>query len=159
MVEAVIVSNDTLDNEIKALKEICQDSMTVGDDKMIKIELSSTEFKSCALTYQFTTNEAGQIGYPSESKVHFRITSHTLPPKLVTLFTKKVQNHIDELHKEKKEHVLSSYQFLANVIENNNLLPAWFEFAEIKTVIDAAKGDKLTTLEKAGKLKILIKEG
>ena len=44
-------------------------------------------------------------------------------------------------------------------MENNNLIPCWSEFAQIKSVINAEKGDALKTLEKAGKLKVTLKEG
>ena len=43
-------------------------------------------------------------------------------------------------------------------MENNNLIPCWSEFAQIKTVIKADKGDLLKPLEKAGKLKVTLKE-
>jgi len=39
------------------------------------------------------------------------------------------------------------------------LIPCWSEFADIKGVIDPKKGDVLKTFEKAGKLKVTLKEG
>ena len=47
---------------------------------------------------------------------------------------------------------------MAKIMESNNLIPCWSEFAQIKTVINAEKGDALKTLEKAGKLKVTLKE-
>ena len=44
-------------------------------------------------------------------------------------------------------------------MENNNLIPCWAEFASIKSVIDATKGDTLKALEKLGKLRVTLKEG
>ena len=67
--------------------------------------------------------------------------------------------HISELAKQEKEQVVSAYKFLANIMENNNLIPCWSEFAEIKSVIDSERGDQLKAFEKAGKLKVTLKEG
>lgn len=44
-------------------------------------------------------------------------------------------------------------------MENNNLIPCWSEFATIKSVIDAQRGDTLKPLEKLGKLKVTLKQG
>lgn len=55
--------------------------------------------------------------------------------------------------------MVSAYKFLANIMENNNLIPCWSEFAEIKSVIDSERGDQLKAFEKAGKLKVTLKEG
>ena len=44
-------------------------------------------------------------------------------------------------------------------MENNNLIPCWSEFGQIKQVIKSEKGDALKTLEKAGKLRVTLKEG
>ena len=43
-------------------------------------------------------------------------------------------------------------------MKNNNLIPCWSEFAQIKTVIQADKGDALKPFEKAGKLRVTLKE-
>ena len=55
--------------------------------------------------------------------------------------------------------MLSAYQFMDNIMQNNNLIPCWSEFAQIKQVIVADKGDTLKPLEKAGKLRVTLKEG
>jgi len=54
--------------------------------------------------------------------------------------------------------MLSAYQFLANIMENNNLIPCWSEFPQMKTVIKTEKGDTLKPLEKLGKLRVTLKE-
>lgn len=54
--------------------------------------------------------------------------------------------------------MLSAYQFMANIMQNNNLIPCWSEFALIKQVILAEKGDTLKPFEKAGKLRVTLKE-
>ena len=89
----------------------------------------------------------------------YELKSTTIPAKLVAMLSKKLENHITELAKDGKPHVLSAYQFISNIIENNNLIPCWSEFAQIKSVIDAKKGDTLKPLEKLGKLKLTLKEG
>ena len=48
---------------------------------------------------------------------------------------------------------------MSNILENNNLIPYWSEFAAIKSIISADKGDTLKPLEKAGKLRVTLKEG
>ena len=160
MVEAIIVSNDALDKEIAKLTELCApENIEVYNDKALKIHISYTELKTCSLQFRFTTDDQGEISYPENAKAHFELKSNSMPPRMVQLFIKKIEKHIEEQYKEKKEHVLSTYQFLTNALENNNLLPCFFEFAQIKQVIDPKKGDVLKPLEKAGKLKVTLKEG
>jgi len=47
---------------------------------------------------------------------------------------------------------------MANIMQNNNLIPCWSEFPLLKSVISAEKGDTLKPFEKAGKLRITLKE-
>ena len=82
-----------------------------------------------------------------------------MPANLTRLLSKKCLAHIEGQAKESKDQVQSTYKFLANIMENNNLIPAFAEFPEIKSVIDAAKGDTLKPLEKLGKLRVQLKEG
>ena len=44
-------------------------------------------------------------------------------------------------------------------MENNNLIPCWAEVFDVKTVIDEAKGDVLKPFNKAGKIRVTLKEG
>ena len=85
--------------------------------------------------------------------------STTIPPKLNGLLAKKVEAHVAELSKEGKEHILSGYQFLDNIISNNNLMPCCTEIPQIKQLLNAEKGDTFKALEKAGKIKLTLKEG
>ena len=80
-----------------------------------------------------------------------------MPQKLTGLLAKRVLAHITEQATAGKPQVVSAYQFLANIMENNNLIPCWSEFALIKAVIDAERGDTLKPLEKAGKLRVTLK--
>ena len=76
------------------------------------------------------------------------------------MLTKKVDAHIEEQIKEGKPHVLTSYELVSNIIQNNNLIPCWSEFPQIRGVLDLKnKGDTIKPLEKLGKLKITLKEG
>ena len=70
-----------------------------------------------------------------------------------------LETHIAELAKEGKEHILSGYEFLDNLIGNNNLMPCCTEIPQIKKIIDTEKGDTIKAFEKAGKIKITLKEG
>ena len=40
----------------------------------------------------------------------------------------------------------------------NNLIPCYEEVTQVKSLIDAEKGDTLKTFEKAGKLKLNLKQ-
>lgn len=128
------------------------------EDKTVRIELRFTKIKTCTLTFKFPASEEGVIPYPTQACV-FAMKSTTMPQKLTQLLAKRTLNHMEELAKEGKEHVLSAYQFIANIMENNNLIPCWSEFATIKSVIDAKRGDTLKPLEKPGKLKVTLKQG
>lgn len=127
------------------------------EDKTIRIEVRETKVKTCTMTFKFPADESGIIPYPREPCV-FELKSTTMPSKLTQLLGKRVLKHIAELAKENKEQVESAYKFLANIMENNNLIPCWSEFAQIKTVIQADKGDTLKPFEKAGKLRVTLKE-
>ena len=54
---------------------------------------------------------------------------------------------------------MSAYKFLADIMENNNLIPCWAEVFDVKTVIDEARGDVLKPFNKAGKIRVTLKEG
>lgn len=101
-------------------------------DKTLKIDINFSELKRVNITFKFIRDESGNILYPQQSKCHMEMKSTVLPPKLLGLLNKKAENMIEEAYKQKKEHVFAVYEFLHNVIEGNNLIPCWAEFAEIK---------------------------
>ena len=113
--------------------------------------------KTCTLKLQFPPELSGLIPYPSKACV-LELKSRTMPDKLTALLAKRIRNHIDEHVKNRQAYLLSAYKFIANIIECNNLIPCWAEFADIKQVIKADKGDLLKTFEKAGKLRVTLKE-
>lgn len=150
--------NAVLDAEIQKIYDLCGDYMQSYEDKTVRIEIRFTKIKTCIMTFKFPPDDNGAIPYPRQACV-LELKSTTMPQKLTALLAKRVIAHIEELAKQGKEHVLSAYQFMANIMENNNLIPAWSEFASIKSVIDASKGDTLKALEKLGKLRVTLKEG
>lgn len=79
-----------------------------------------------------------------------------MPQKLVDLLTKRAEKNAGDLFKDKKHTGLASLVFLDNILLNNNLIPCWSEFAEIKPLI--TKNDALKPLEKAGKLVVTLSE-
>lgn len=127
------------------------------EDKTIRIEIRFTKIKTCTMTFKFPADDDGVISYPNTACV-LELKSTTMPQKLTGLLGKRVLGHIDELAKQGKVQALSAYQFLSNIMENNNLIPCWSEFASIKSVISAEKGDTLKALEKLGKLRVTLKE-
>ena len=147
------------DSELIKLEELCGDKMRTYSDESIRIDMLYSEVKSASVIFRFPKDEeTGLSSYPT-SAVVFELKSTTIPAKLVAMLSKKMENHIAELAKDGKPHVLSAYQFVSNIIENNNLIPCWSEFPQIKSVIDPKKGDVLKPLEKLGKLKLTLKEG
>ena len=53
---------------------------------------------------------------------------------------------------------MDSYEFIRKVLDMNNLIPCYEEVTQVKSIIDAEKGDTLKTFEKAGKLKLNLKQ-
>jgi len=109
--------------------------------------------------FRFPTdeNDEKKMLYPQQ-KALFEMKSTVISPKLTSLLLKRVEAHMEERFKAGKLHVFSAFTFLENILQNNNLIPAFAEFAQIKSVIDSKRGDELKTFEKAGKLKITLKE-
>ena len=105
------------------------------EDKTIRIDLRFTRIKTATMTFKFPPDEAGVIDYPAQPCV-FELKSTTMPQKLTGLLGKRVLAHVTEQATAGKPQVVSAYQFLANIMENNNLIPCWSEFALIKSVID-----------------------
>jgi len=150
--------NAVLDAETEKIYELCGDYMQTYDDKTIRIEIRCSRIKTCTMTFKFPADDAGVISYPTEACV-LELKSTTMPQKLTQLLGKRVLTHIAELAKQGKEQVLSAYQFMDNIMQNNNLIPCWSEFPRIKQVISAEKGDTLKPFEKPGKIRVTLKEG
>ena len=123
-------------------------------DKAVKITMRYSEFKICNLLLRWPSADP----YP-EFPVTVEFKSTTVADKLVNLLTKRVETHLQGLAKEGKATGLAAYLYLDNILQNNNLIPAWSEFALLKEVINAEKGDTLKTMEKAGKIVVTLCEG
>jgi len=70
------------------------------------------------------------------------------------LLTKRVETHLATLSKDGHSTALAAFLYLDNILLNNNLIPCWSEFADIKPLI--GKNDTLKPLEKAGKLSLTL---
>jgi len=64
--------------------------------------------------------------YPN-SLLHIELKSKTIPEKLLGLLLKRLEQHAATLLG--KPQGVSVYQFFDNILENNNLIPCWSEFA------------------------------
>jgi hypothetical protein len=55
-----------------------------------------------------------------------------MPHKLVEQLRKKSEVMYKKIAAEGKAQVAPIFDFLSNIIQNNNLIPAWSELSEIK---------------------------
>ena len=79
-----------------------------------------------------------------------------MPQKLVDTLLKKCENMAKKLAGEGKPQLIPVFQFVHNIMENNNLIPAWDEIPQIKKILQST--DELKLFEKAGKLKLKLKK-
>lgn len=117
----------------------------------IKINLNYSEFKKCQLVLRFPTD------YPKEAILIDLKGIAGVAPKLVELLGKRSEKHVADLIKDGKFSAFASLVFIDNILLNNNLIPCWPEFSQIKPLI--SKNDTLKPLEKAGKLVVTLTEG
>lgn len=146
--------NSAIDQELQELEKRCGDNIRVYHDKSVRIQIAYTKIKSCTLVFKFPIEEVDQ--YP-KLPLHIEIKSTTIPHKLQALLLKRLEATAEKLQKEGKPQAVAVFEFLDNILQNNNLIPCWTEFADIKGVIDAKKGDELKMFEKAGKIKVTLK--
>ena len=110
-----------------------------------------------------------QLIYPSENypkePIIIKLKSKVMPHKLVEMLLKKSEALAKKLSVEGKDQVKPVYDFLETILESNNLIPAWSELSQIKQVLrlpnnspDFNEKDELKMLEKAGKIKIKLRE-
>ena len=153
MVEASQTQNfDSIEAEQAKIAAECaqRNFETRADAESVKITMAYSEFKQCQLNLRYPSD------YPKEAvQVDFKST--TVPQKLVNLLTKRVETHIETLAKNGNSSALAAFLYLDNILLNNNLIPCWAEFADIKPLI--GKNDTLKPLEKAGKLAVTLQEG
>lgn len=125
---------------------------------------------------------APQTDYPN-SAIVIKLASKVLPAKLVETLKKKGEAMIKKLAYggqaatdgkapvKGKPQALAAFEFVRNILENNNLIPAWDEIPLIKEVLrlkspgkeeqekKVAAYDEFKMFEKAGKFKIKLCEG
>mmetsp|Transcript_21763 Transcript_21763/g.33609 ORF Transcript_21763/g.33609 Transcript_21763/m.33609 type:complete len:172 (+) Transcript_21763:253-768(+) len=100
-----------------------------------------------------------------------------MPLKLVETLGKKAEAMVKKLAGTQdastgdwkgKPQAFAVFEFLKNILENNNLIPAWGELPQIKGILrtpkkdeklDELKHDEIKLFEKAGKLKIKLRQG
>lgn len=64
------------------------------------------------------------------------------------MLQKRVESLASEKASKGEPHGVAAFKFIDNILENNNLLPVWEEFPDIKPLINKEKGDELKLLEK-----------
>jgi hypothetical protein len=108
-----------------------------------------------------------ETSYPRSGLI-LKLKSSSMPHKLVGTLEKKAEAMIKKMAAESpaKPQVLPVFDFLLNIMLNNNLIPAWSELPEIKGVLrlehnsPAAKfKDEIKLFEKQGKLKLKLRQG
>jgi hypothetical protein len=106
--------------------------------------------------------------YPN-SCLAIKLRSNNMPFNLVETLIKKSENMIKKLATDPeggKPQVIPVFQFLDNILQNNNLIPAWDELPDIKDILRLEKNspetehkDELKMFEKQGKLRIKMRNG
>ena len=69
--------------------------------------------------------------YP-RSPIVITLRSKVLPSKLLEKLLKQAEAHVAKLVADKKPQALSTFEFIRNILESNNLIPAWSEVPQIR---------------------------
>jgi hypothetical protein len=85
------------------------------------------------------------------------VKARSLPPKLVEIIRKGADKKLRELADEGKYQVMKIYEYYNDVMEHNNLIPAWKEIQQARKLLDSEK-DSMKLFQKAGKVKYTIEE-
>ena len=174
-------STEIIDQEIQQILNIWPNDYVLIEHqplKNIKIYMEYTVNKQ--LEIQFIYPSLADVGeellYPNSSIV-LKLKSKSMPHKLVETLLKKAENMIKKLATTPVDgyqgtpQTLPVFEFLESIMENNNLIPAWNELSQIRSLLrqqpkkEEAKGDyqgpydELKLYEKAGKIRIKLKEG
>ena len=100
--------------------------------------------------------------YPNASLV-VKLKSKCLPHKLVEFLIKKSEGTVKKLVTEGKPQVVPVFDFLKNIMTNNNLIPVWSEMPALKEVLrlqgeNKDMLDEMKLFEKAGKIKMKLRQ-
>lgn len=147
--EAPIYDYENVEEEIEYITSKIPGSEAF-DDNSIRVTIFHTVLKNCELIFRFTSE------YPN-TPLSCQVKTRTLPPKLVDIIKKGADKKLKELADEGKYQVLRTYEYYNEVLEHNNLIPAWREIQQVKKLLDPKK-DTMKLFQKAGKIKFVIKE-
>jgi len=110
----------------------------------------------------------GKFNYPNSCLI-VKLKSKRMPHKLVEQLIKKTEQLVAKLATDKeggKPQLIPAFEFLRNILENNNLIPAWSELPEIRSILHLEKNsegvkhkDELKLFERAGKIKLKLRHG
>ena len=120
------------------------------DDNSLRVTIFHTMLKNWELVFKFTSD------YPN-TPLNWQIKTRTLPPKLVEIIKKGAEKKTSELWEEGKYQVLKIYEYYNDVLEHNNLIPAWKEIQQVRKLLDPKK-DSVKLFPKAGKVKYILSQ-
>ena len=127
-----------------------------------KINLNYSMNKDLDIRLIYPPEEDAELSYPKSCLV-LKLRSNNMPHNLVETLMKKGDNMIKKLALAGKPQVLPIFEFVNTIMLNNNLIPAWLEIPDIKEVLRTGEGvehkDEIKLYEKAGKMKIILRNG
>lgn len=94
--------------------------------------------------------------YPN-TPLNCQVKTRSLPPRLVDLIKKGADKKLQELAEAGQHQVLRIYEYYNELLEHNNLIPAWKEIQRTRKLLNPSQ-DSMKLFQKAGKVKYLIKE-
>ncbi|CAI2371272.1 unnamed protein product [Moneuplotes crassus] len=144
-----IFDYDSLQEEITYILDTLPRSEAFDDNSM-RISIFHTMLKNCELVIKFTKE------YPN-TPLSCQVKTRSLPLRLVEIIKKGADKKLQELAEEGKYQVLRIYDYYNELLEHNNLIPAWKEVQKAKKLLDPEK-DSMKLFQKAGKVKYIIQE-
>ena len=178
-------SKEIVDQEIESILKLWPNEYVhIEHQPLMSIKIGMEYSVNKQLDIQFIYPSVADVGedlqYPNSSVV-IKLKSKRMPHKLVETLLKKAENMIKKLVTTPMDgfqgspQTLPVFDFIESIMENNNLIPAWNELASIKSLLrlqpkvkqpegenkDSFKGpyDEIRLYEKAGKLRVKLKEG
>lgn len=155
---------EIMDEEVVVLHKLWSADAIIVEAKpvhQIKVAINITRNK--LLDANFIYSDGANEDYPA-SQLAIRLKSKVMPAKLVETLQNKCEALVGKLALEKKAQLIPAFDFLKGILENNNLIPAWSEFPEIRQLLKLKKPkeeakagviyDEIKLFEKAGKVRI-----
>lgn len=147
--EELIYDYDSIDHEIEYVLDHIPRSEAF-DDNSVRVTIFHTMLKNCELVLKLTSE------YPN-TPLNCQIKARSLPPRLVEIIKKGADAKLQELADQGKYQIMKVYEYYNDVMENNNLIPAWREIQQTRKLLDPKK-DSMKLFQKAGKVKYIIEE-